>query len=257
MSESYVCVRLEAVSAGRARHQFLHDLREKCPNYLAAPPRVLFRDLRGYHRNRAFGRVADAEAIRALHWELETRRKDQRERYTKTHGRRINRNTRPFVRALLAFSRQVNDIDIREVLNAAEHFFLQLASSGNLPLVYFVLHEDEKVRHFHALLENFDYEANETRYRHLGRNFFSQVQDLAEECFTPLGFRRGIPKELTRESNRSVTQAHKEESVVREAGQILLRESKRNLFRSGIRALLDSRIPGKAEIPKEGEKLNV
>lgn len=257
MFESYVCVRLEAISAAKARHQFLHDLREKSPNYLEASPRVLFRDLRGYHRNRAFGRVDDAEAVRALHWELETRREDQRERYAKTHGRRINRNTRPFVRVLLAFSRQVNDLDVRKVLEAAEDFFLQLASSGDLPLVYYALHQDEKVLHFHALLENFDYETNETRYRRLGRAFFSQVQDLAEECFSSLGFRRGIPRELTREANRTVREAHREERVVREAGHILLRESKRNLFRAGILDLLDGRLPENGGIPMKGEKPDV
>jgi len=239
MSESYVCVRLEAISAATARNQFLHDIREKCPAYLAGPPRVLFRDLRGYHRNRSLGRVEDIEAIRTLHWEIETRRKDQKERFAKGHGRRINRNTRPFVRVLLAFSRQVNDIDVNRVLDAAEDFFLRLASSGDLPLVYYALHQDEKATHFHALLENFDYETNETRYRRLGRAFFSGVQDMAEECFAPLGFRRGIPRELTREKNRSVREAHREERVMREAGQIVLRELRRQEKRALLSKMLE------------------
>ena len=251
--EAFVCVRLEAISAERARHQFLHDLREKCPGYLKGPPRVLFRDLRGYHRNRSLGRVEDAEAIRALHWELEQRRKDQKKVYCQAHRKRLPRGTRPFVRVLVAFSRQVEEIPVCKLLCAAEEFFLSLAAQGNLPFVYFAFHEDEESPHLHALLENYDYELNETRYRALGRRFFSAVQDMAEEYFQHLGFRRGISRTLTGESHRSPRQARNEEALLKKADQIMFRDFRRQFVRAALAELLGQDAPkGSGSARKEG-----
>lgn len=254
MPEAFVCVRLEAISASAGRHQFLHDVRERVPAYLKRDPKVIFRDLRGLHRNRSSGRPADAEAIRALHWELEQRRKDQKEMYCQAHRKRLPRGTRPFVRVLVAFSRQVEEIPVCKLLCAAEEFFLSLAAQGNLPFVYFAFHEDEESPHFHALLENYDYELNETRYRALGRRFFSDAQDMAEEYFQHLGFRRGISRTLTGEIHRSPREARNEDALLKKAGQIMFRDFQRQFVRAGLAELLGQDAPkGSGGVRKEGD----
>lgn len=142
--------------------------------------------------------------------------------------------TRQFIRVLLCFSKCVNEIPLPDLVSAGEEFFLRLASQANLPFLYETLHLDEKTLHFHGLLENYDYDEQQTRFRRLGRRFFSDVQDWAAESFEHLGFRRGLPKSLTQDNHRSPSNARRDEAILREAGEIVFRNMRRGLLRHRI-----------------------
>ncbi len=232
--DRFVCARIEAVSASVGIRQFRHDTREECPPYLKGPSDVLVNDRWGCFKNRRIQGRRAVEGIRRLFWEIEKVKEEQRMDYREFHGKRLPGNTRPFARAVLVFSREVDQVPLNTLYEAAEELFLRLASETNMPFIYLAMHMDEKRVHFHCLLQNYDYESHKTVIRSLDRGFFSKLQDLAEEIFSHLGFRRGIPKKLTGDANRSVTQAHKEECVLREAERIVFRNLQRDLRRSGI-----------------------
>jgi len=199
---SYVSVRLEACSPGKAGGLARHDVIR--PPY-ADPSR------RDQNKVWAFapsgglpeeGQKADISGWgKYLRGQLSKKSREQ------------SRNL--FVAGIITLSRDPDDRE--KARQAAFATVKDIAQKmGGVRVVQVGEHSDEKTLHWHFLLSNVA--QGKMALRRLGRDGFAKAQDIAGEHFAPLGFSRG--KRGSRRKHYSVAEAHRREQEEAEKSRL-------------------------------------
>lgn len=199
---SYVSVRLEACSPGKAGGLARHDVIR--PPY-ADPSR------RDQNKVWAFapsgglpeeGQKADISGWgKYLRGQLSKKSREQ------------SRNL--FVAGIITLSRDPDDRE--KARQAAFATVKDIAQKmGGVRVVQVGEHSDEKTLHWHFLLSNVA--QGKMALRRLGRDGFAHLQDIAGEHFAPLGFSRG--KRGSRRKHYSVAEAHRREQEEAEKSRL-------------------------------------
>ena len=144
----------------------------------------------------------------------------------KIKGKKIQKNANHYLEGVLAFPEHlVNEMGIEEFRKKApeliEKYMEEIKDAYGFEPVGFSLHFDEGHKpnkktgkteeglniHAHLSFVNYDFKLNKARFRDIQQKYVSKrkvpnmafvaMQDLAGQVFEPLGFKRGISKQIT------------------------------------------------------------
>lgn len=209
---NYVCARLRSTKGGHKRVT-AHNTRRLPPGYLRTEANSETHHV-ALGGKRSVFYAEDAGSNRIVEDDLDARERWIRADYKKRHGRAMPKNSVPFVELFLTFSPEpfrkgAVDLDAWRVTCARFAHLVRKRVGGRA--VYISFHFDEATPHAHVLFENYDRGTGRTWLRAFGRKGCRELQDLAGETFSPLGFERGEEKSITGARHMSLIESHAEE----------------------------------------------
>lgn len=149
--------------------------------------------------------------------DLEKRYLEIHERHKNSLRKKMTGKENTFIECVVAFSlekfeeleRELTREQLQEKLSfCMDEYLTTLKNNFGFEPVGFTFHLDEGVMdeetgilkrnvHAHAIAYNYDFKKNVAPLRKMTKNDFSAMQDLVAASFGPLGFERGISKEIT------------------------------------------------------------
>lgn len=191
--QGFINVREEPITDEELKNQIIHDyrLRKNLDNV-------------DYSKNKYDIHGRSLEAMREIVKKIDAKHESL---YKKNYKRSINRKrTRSHKRGVITFPAhyqayyeqgKFSDDDLIKMFKA---FAKAYEAKTGKTIYNYVLHSrSEKTLHFHYYATNFDKEGKTKIKKGTG----SALQDIAGECFSSIGLRRGIPKETTKAKHLS------------------------------------------------------
>jgi hypothetical protein len=149
--------------------------------------------------------------------DLEKRYLEIHERHKNSLRKKMTGKENTFIECVVAFSlekfeeleRELTREQLQEKLSfCMDEYLTTLKNNFGFEPVGFTFHLDEGVMdeetgilrrnvHAHAIAYNYDFKKNVAPLRKMNKSDFSAMQDLVAASFGPLGFERGISKEIT------------------------------------------------------------
>jgi len=147
-----------------------------------------------------------------------------------THKKGFPKFAKTFGMFLFTFPEQIKkDLDNpekrEEILKAGRDSALQFAKEFNCDLKYLVLHLDEKGNpHFQGITTNYNKENGGMLNIQTNKKNGEKMQDILAEHFEPLGYERGISKDISGRKHLS-TEEYKEKQELKKSVENLKREN--------------------------------
>lgn len=228
-NNNYVSSRIESSNTSQACFQIEHDTRTRPPKYLQGDAhsetyiwgidRIL--EVTGRPEDLQKKTIENDENRNIVRNIVKQSAKEQQQRYLLGARRKPQKNANWFVRGILTFSPEGvpgpnATEEERERFNAelwahAKNYIETVAARLNVNPVYMSLHCDETTVHVHYLLENSDKDTGRSVSRKIKPSDCRKLQDLAGEEFAPMGFQRGVSREVTGARHKTVRESHRAE----------------------------------------------
>lgn len=241
--KNYVCVRVRAIKANRAVGQALHDTRRKVPSYIRTPdPRS--KVFRFSLQDRIIVEEStNAEKYDDIKKDLREIKNYQDILYQKIKKRKRQRDVNDFIAGIIVFS-ETEGIPIDHLRKQAQTYLATLAKKYRVLPVYLIEHSDEAKVHFHFLFPNMDQNGNSIG-RKIDKTACKELQDLAGEIFSSLGFSRGeiTPPDERPRKHYSVLEGHRRElqEVKKEKLTAIAEASEAEIFLNQVLSALDEK----------------
>lgn len=263
--KNFVCIRLtesSKMSFKKTVGYMCHDIRATRPGYLRDDP-----DAKCYwfpqKSDGAWKMNVEPPSVKEVKDHLNKLRADMKKRYEDTprgkngHHQSAKINIRWFMQGILIFSKeQLKEISLFDIIMTSTAFLDALAKKLKTKVVWAGFHDDETTLHLQFGLENLDSEGHTIQRRinkrvdQPERNHLmttTELQDMAGEHFSSLGFRRGISLDVTGAK-------HKEVRDVFRIEQAALKEKKGALI-SDLLDLYDGKNVVSDQIKKDKKKI--
>lgn len=211
--KDFVCIRLTKSSEMTVQGtigRMCHDIRATRPGYLRDDP-----DAKCYwfpeKSDGAWKMKTDTPSVKEVKEHIHKLIADMKKRCEEMprgkngHCQRAKINTRWFMQGILIFSKeQLQEVSTFDIIMTSTAFLDALAKKLKTKVVWAGFHDDETTLHLQFGLENLDAEGHTIQRRinkrvdQPERNHLmttTELQDMAGEHFSSLGFRRGISRE--------------------------------------------------------------
>ena len=221
-TKNFVCIRLAPSSKmtnKAAVAQMCHDIRATRPGYLRDDP-----DAKCYwfpEKTKGVWKMNIAPpSVKEVREHIHKLIEKMKKRYEETprgkdgHFQKAKNNTRWFMQGIIVFSKdQLEEVSLFDIITTSTSFLDALAKKLKTRVVWAGFHDDETTLHLQFGLENLDSEGhtiqrrinkrvNESERNHLMTT--AELQDMAGEHFSKLGFRRGISRDVTGAKHKEV-----------------------------------------------------
>ncbi|MDO5115820.1 MAG: DNA-primase RepB domain-containing protein [Synergistaceae bacterium] len=215
-----------------ATGQAAHDLRIEAPGYLETDPtvRVMWyggaeaaeeRNLKDRGRKIAGDKEKKKKIKSQIKATLERLERAAKERYAVTTKQRPQQNAQYFRTGVITLSPEpwqemdeaAREKHLNEIWKAGLSTVSDICDKLNVRPIYVTLHTDEKTPHIQYMIEATDKETGRSVKGLINRNFCRQLQDMAAEYFRPLGYERGISRDITGAKHLSVRELHRKEQA--------------------------------------------
>lgn len=232
---NYVSSRIESSNTSRACFQIEHDTRTRPPKYLQADAhsetffwgidRIL--EVTGRPEDLQKKTIENDENRNIVRNIVKQSEKEQQQRYLLGARRKPQKNANWFVRGVITFSpegvpgpnatEEERERFSTELWAHAKSYIETVAARLNVNPLYMSLHFDETTVHVHYMLENSDRDTGRSVSRKIKPADCRKLQDLAGEEFAPMGFQRGVSREVTGARHKTVRESHRAEQKKLEA----------------------------------------
>lgn len=227
MTKNFVSIRVRhhKITGDRnATNAAKHDLRLKLPGYLMQEPEIFCIRWENWKEKPEndldlasnFEAPSDDESRKKITEEIKAefadRREDMSRRVKEFTKRRMQEKATPFTSGIITFSSEgIQNVDDTELFRVGAMAVRELCEKNDVKPIYISMHLDEKVRHFHFMMEAINSKGISVRRTKLfTREGCSKLQDWIGEKFGHLGLRRGESKSITGAVYKTVSQSHNE-----------------------------------------------
>lgn len=206
MEEQYTNVRFESISHKSMKSEIKHDLRMNKISSVTAPENethIFINDGEdNFYQHKFFMKSIQSKLIgNYMIDKMEDIEDRHRKLLRKEYNQSLNKNrNNSYNMGVLTFSESMRDFaetDLDKVLELGFKTIQEMCKEVDTKLHYISFHMDEKgIPHFHFFTDNFNSKGrtiNPKRNKNLGK----KLQDLGNDYFDQLGFKRGLSKEET------------------------------------------------------------